>query len=343
MTIKERLVSIAYEEGFDIVKFSRVNVDPKDVRFYLNWLEEGKNGSMSYLSKNLDIRFDIRSLEKNFKSIMVLGVSYFNSSNFDRPSEEYGRVSMYAWGRDYHYVIKQMLASFYDRITREIHSHIEIKYFVDSSPIYEKGFAKGYLGFQGKNTNIINPKIGSFIFIAEILLDVEIEPDPHENFSGCGKCSLCIDTCPTGALEPYLLNANKCISYLTIEYKGVIPEDLAFKMRDWVFGCDDCQTVCPFNKISFIRKLKPKIRDFLEDLSPFLNLKDIMNITSENKFRKIFQGKAILRARRRGLVRNAIIVALNNKAFKLKDYIFRLTKDNDEVISTTASWALGKM
>ncbi|MFN4245246.1 MAG: tRNA epoxyqueuosine(34) reductase QueG [Brevinematia bacterium] len=345
--MKDLIKSILLEFGFDIVSF----VSPFALEFnsslksrYNTWLGYSFHGSMDYLNNYMDKRFKPSAIDQNVKSIIMVGMSYFNSSIYELPSEEYGKVSMYAWGLDYHFVIKKFLNEVVERLKKELGTNFSYRIFSDSAPIYEKGFAmEGSLGFQGKNTCIINKKLGSFFFIGEILTDLEIEADEKDKFRGCGNCINCVVKCPTGALREYVLDSRKCISYLTIEYKGMIPENLALKMGSWIFGCDVCQEVCPFNKYLYVKKMDTKIREFYCNLTPFLRLKDVMEIPSNNQFRKIFKGKSILRAGRRGLIRNAIIVAVNNSAKKLKDEIYKLSSDRDKIVSETAKWALEVM
>lgn len=337
----ETIKSVAFEIGFDLVSV----VSPYAL------IESEKNPGESQHPKKIDKQIPFpRHLDQKrvnpflieswVRSIIIVGVSYFNSFQFELPSEEYGRVSMYAWGRDYHVVVRSMLSELVFKLSKE--RKFSYKIFCDSTPLYEKGFAiAGRLGFQGKNTCVINPRIGSFFFIGEVLTDLDLccEEAP-EAVGECGKCEICVLSCPTGALTNYTLDPKKCISYLTIEYKDIIPSDTATKIGSWVFGCDICQRVCPFNKKLFDKKITPKITDFSLNLTPFLNLREIMKIPTTDQFKKAFREKAFIRAGRRGLLRNAIIVAVNNKAKKLKDEIHKLAKDNDEVISSTARRAV---
>ncbi|MGB9620845.1 MAG: tRNA epoxyqueuosine(34) reductase QueG [Brevinematia bacterium] len=345
--MKEKIKEVALESGFDLVSFvSSESILKNTFLFskYSEWIRFSLNANMKYLDIPLDKKFNPASIEGWARSIILVGASYFNSSNFDLPSEEYGRVSMYAWGQDYHFVLKKMLEEFVQKLKFYLGREFRYRIFSDATPLYEKGFAvAGGMGFQGKNTCVINPKYGSFFFIGEVLTDLDLGEDEPIEFKGCGGCSLCIDSCPTSALTPYVLDARKCISYLTIEYRGIIPEDLAFKMGDWIFGCDICQRVCPFNKWLFVKKFVSKIREFNINLTPFLSLRDVMSIPSNNQFKKTFYGKAFLRAGRSGLIRNAIIVAVNNKAYKLIDKIKELADDSNEVISETAKWAIKTM
>ncbi len=338
----EKVKFLAFESGFDLFSVSKPFLDDENLIFnYSEWISNSFDAEMRYLREYELKKFDSRFVEPWVRSIIWVGVSYFNSSFHERPSEEYGRVSMYAWGADYHYVVKRMLESFVSNLRKQVSFDFKYRIFSDASPIYEKGFGVvSGIGFQGKNTILINPgKLGSFFFLGEVLTDLNLEPTEPLEFKGCGNCNLCVSSCPTGALKPYVLDARKCISYLTIEYKGVIPEDLALKMGDWIFGCDVCQQVCPFNKILYVKNLNAKVKEFLSNITPFLNLRDVLSIPSQNQFEKIFRGRPILRARRRGLIRNAIIVAVNNKARKLLDDIAKLRDDNDEVVAHTARWA----
>lgn len=343
--MKELIKSIALDVGFDIVSFVEPRSISKDsdlITSYQTWISKSLNGDMKYLEEHRLKKFDATLIENWVRTVILVGASYFNSSHFERPSEEFGRVSMYAWGYDYHFVIREMLNEFVERLKREIKKEFKYRVFSDATPLYERGFAvAGGFGFQGKNTCVINSKLGSFFFIGEVLTDLEIEYDDRIKFKGCGSCTKCITACPTGALmsSGYVLDARKCISYLTIEYRRVIPDDLAVLIGDWIFGCDICQEVCPFNKILYLKKFVTRIKKFNTDITPFLNLKYIMSIPSSNQFKKAFKGKAFLRAGRRGMVRNAIIVAVNNGAKSLRDTINKLVEDKDEVVAKTAKWA----
>ena len=344
MLNNEQLKSLSLESGFDIFSVSLPDSLIKEgaiVSKYAKWIDDSFDGGMKYLSNYELKKFDAKLIEPWVRSVILVGASYFNSSIFEKPSEEYGRVAMYAWGLDYHYVIKKMLEDFVNRLKRFYSSDFSYRIFSDSTPIYEKGFGVvSGLGFQGKNTMLIDPyRLGSFFFIGEVLTDLEVEPTENLNFKGCGNCNLCVSSCPTGALSPYVLDARKCISYLTIEYRGIIGEDVASRMGDWVFGCDVCQQVCPFNKVLYFGKFGSNVKEFISNITPFLNLRDILLISSQKQFDRIFKGKAIQRTKRRGLIRNAIIVAVNNGANKLIDNIARLRNDNDEVIAHTARWA----
>lgn len=345
--MKDKIKEIALDVGFDLVSVVSSNSllnNRSLLSNYYKWINLSLNANMEYLRIDPEKKFNPTLIEKWARSLILVGSSYFNSSNFEIPSEEYGRVAMYAWGYDYHFVLKKMLEELANKLKYYLGREFRYRIFSDATPLYERGFAvAGGMGFQGKNTCVINPKFGSFFFIGEILTDLELEEDNPISFKGCGNCSLCINSCPTSALTQYLLDARKCISYLTIEYKGIIPEELSFKVRDWVFGCDICQNVCPLNKQLFLKKFVTKVREFNLNLTPFLNLREIMLIPSNNQFRKIFSRKAFLRAGRRGLIRNAIIVAVNNKAYKLFDEIKKLERDKDNVISKTARWAIRTM
>ncbi len=345
--MKELIKSVLLELGFDVVSFVSPSALESNVTLkenYKSWINCSFHGAMEYLKRPEDIKFKPTLIDKSIKTIIMVGASYFNSTHYELPSEEYGKVSMYAWGLDYHFVIKSLLTEAIEKIKKEINKEFTYIIHSDATPIYEKGFAiQSGLGFQGKNTCIINKKIGSFFFIGEILTNLEVEYDNENNFKGCGRCRNCITKCPTEALKEYILDSRRCISYLTIEYKGIIPEELALKIGSWIFGCDVCQEVCPFNRYLYINKVNTKVKEFYQKLTPFLKLQDVMMIESNNQFKKIFSGKAMLRAGRRGLIRNAIIVSVNNKAKKLKDQIYKLSDDKDEVIAKTARWALERI
>ncbi|MEN2998080.1 MAG: tRNA epoxyqueuosine(34) reductase QueG [Brevinematia bacterium] len=345
--MKDLIKNLILEEGFDLVSV----VSPLSLLLksdlkskYLTWLSSSLNAEMEYLRKSLEKKFNPLLTEEWVKSVILVGASYFNPSRFDLPSEEYGKVAMYAWGEDYHFVIKTLLFKVVERLKKETSKEFRYRVFSGAAPLYEKGFAVvGNLGFQGKNTCIVHPRLGSFFFIGEILTDIELEPDEGQLEEGCGSCSKCVTSCPTKALRDYVLNASVCISYFTVEYRGMIPEDIACKMGSWTFGCDVCQEVCPFNRSLNSKATKPRIKEFSLNVTPFLNLREVMRISSSNQFRKLFKRKAFLRAGRRGLIRNSIITAVNNGAKSLKEEIYLLSKDTDEVISATAKWALDNL
>jgi epoxyqueuosine reductase len=262
------------------------------------WLSQGHNGSMYYMERNFDKRLDPRILVPGAKSIVSLLLNYHTDQKQIDP--EAPKISSYAYGVDYHSIIKKKLKKMMKIIHREI-GEVNGRVFVDSAPVMDKAWAaKSGLGWVGKNTNLISKKVGSFFFIAELILDLELEYDlPVADH--CGSCTACIDACPTEALiKPYQIDGSKCISYLTIELKESIPSEFQGKMDNWAFGCDVCQTVCPWNRFS-----TPNDESAFKPQSDLLSLsKKEWEEMTESVFNTVFKNSAVKRTKFNGLKRN---------------------------------------
>lgn len=262
------------------------------------WLKNKMHGSMSYMENHFDKRLDPTLLVPGAKSVVSLLLNYFPEEEL---SDSNYKVSKYAYGRDYHDVIKDKLKDFFAYIQDEI-GEVAGRAFVDSAPVMDKAWAqKSGLGWVGKNSNLIHPREGSFFFIAELILDLELEIDgPIKDY--CGTCTRCIDACPTDAIvEPYVVDGSKCISYFTIELKDqIIPHAKANEFENWIFGCDICQDVCPWNRFS-----KPHgIQDFLpSDEFRKMSASDWEDMT-EDIFKELFRRSPIKRSKFEGLKRN---------------------------------------
>ena len=261
------------------------------------WLNKNMNGEMSYMERNFDMRLDPTKIVEGAKSVISLTYNYYTEktskdSNF--------KISKYAYGNDYHFVIKNKLKDLFEYI-KEKTGDINGRVFVDSAPVLERAWAKkSGLGWIGKNTNLISKKNGSFFFLCEIILDLELEYD-HIDTDHCGSCTACIDACPTNAIvEPYVVDGTRCISYYTIELKNNIPDYAKNTYDDWIFGCDICQDVCPWNKFSKPHK-EPLFNSNDEFLS--MNKNDWIEMTKET-FNKVFKNSAIKRAGFDGIKRN---------------------------------------
>ena len=268
------------------------------------WLSQGHHGSMYYMERNFDKRLDPRILVPGAKSIVSLLLNYHTDQKQIDP--EAPKISSYAYGLDYHSVIKKKLKKMMKIIHREI-GEVNGRVFVDSAPVMEKAWAaKSGLGWVGKNTNLISKKVGSFFFIAELILDLELEYDlPVADH--CGSCTACIDACPTEALiKPYQIDGSKCISYLTIELKESIPSEFKGKMDNWAFGCDVCQTVCPWNRFS-----TPNNESAFKPQSDLLSLsKKEWEEMTESVFNTVFKNSAVKRTKFNGLKRNIKFLSL---------------------------------
>ena len=293
-TLIKRLAS---DFGFQFCGISKAGFLENDAKNLETWLKNGFHGEMKYMENHFDKRLDPTLLVEGSKSVVSLLLNYFPTQ---KQNPDSFKISKYAYGQDYHLVIKDKLKLFYQKIQEEI-GEVNGRFFVDSAPVMDKVWAqKSGLGWMGKNGNIIHPKRGSFFFIAELILDLELEADgPIKDF--CGTCTKCMDACPTDALnQAYVVDGSKCISYLTIELKDAIPVEFKDKMSDWIFGCDVCQDVCPWNRFS------------LQHQEPVFNPKsNILNFSKEDWvdisdeiFKDIFTKSAVKRAKFEGLKRN---------------------------------------
>lgn len=287
----------ATELGFDFCGISKAGFLEEEAQRLENWLHQGKHGQMHYMANHIDKRLDPTRLVPGAKSVVSLMYNYYPEKDLAQKGSY--QLAKYAYGQDYHFVVKDLLKTFLLAIQQEI-GEVEGRVFVDSAPIMERQWAaKSGLGWTGKNTLLINPKRGSFFFLAELILDLELQPDgPMKDY--CGTCTRCIDACPTDAITPYDVDASKCISYLTIELKEAIPMEFKGKMENWMFGCDICQDVCPWNRFSSPHK-EPSFQPHpeLEEIS-----KRGWEELTEETFRKVFQKSAVKRTKYSGLMRN---------------------------------------
>jgi len=293
------LKEIATEMNFQFIGFSEAGFLEEEAPRLEKWLKEKRHGEMAYMENHFDKRLDPRLLVDGAKSVISLLFNYYTEESQKDPQAP--KISKYAYGEDYHQVIKDHLAEFYERAREKI-GDFHARFFVDSAPVLDKVWAKkSGLGWVGKNSNLITKPQGSFFFIAEIICDLELEYDgPIKDY--CGTCTACVDACPTEAIvAPYVVDGSKCISYLTIELKNeIMPSGFKGKMDNWMFGCDVCQDVCPWNRFS-----KPHQEQRFVPKGPLLDLtkKDWMDL-SEEVFREIFKNSAVKRTKFKGLKRN---------------------------------------
>ena len=331
----------ALEIGFDLVGISPVGTFPEN-QFYKEWLGRGFAGEMKYMEKEPEKREDIRKLFPEAKSVISCGLNYNTGYPYSVKENDgqKGWISRYAWGEDYHEVMQRKLLILLEFIKGAAPQGVKARIYVDTGPLLERVYGKySGIGWFGKNTCLINQKIGSWIFVGEIITSIELDydsPSPDR----CGTCTRCIDACPTGALlEPYVLDSRLCISYLTIEHRGMIPLEHRGKTGNNIFGCDICQDVCPWNrraKVTDESSFKP--RDGLYNPG----LAALSQLTGED-FRRVFKGNTIKRARRNGLLRN-IIVAMGNSGLKeFIPYLKELLKDKDPIVRAHSAWALSKL
>lgn len=293
--IKEK----ATELGFYSVGIAKAEFMEEEARHLEKWLSKSYHGEMSYMENHFDKRVDPTKLVPGARSVISLAYNYFTDQ--EQEDEMAPKIASYAYGKDYHKVIKKKLKEFLFYIIENF-GQVTARIFVDSAPVLEREWAeRAGLGWKGKNTLLINKDKGSFFFLAEIVLDLELDYD-HRLKDHCGTCTRCIDACPTDAIkeEGYILDASKCISYLTIELKNAIPDYFSGKMDNWMFGCDICQDVCPWNKFS-----SPHTEEKFLPQSELLGMKkDDWEEITEEIFDKVFQGSAVKRTKFSGLKRN---------------------------------------
>ncbi|WP_091609067.1 tRNA epoxyqueuosine(34) reductase QueG [Maribacter dokdonensis] len=261
------------------------------------WLNNNMHGEMSYMANHFDKRLDPRKLVEGSKSVISLLLNYFPEKT---QREDSYKISKYAYGQDYHHIIKGKLRQLQEFITEEI-GEVHGRAFVDSAPVLDKAWAaKSGLGWVGKNSNLLTQQVGSFYFIAELIVDIDLEYD-HAVTDHCGTCTACLDACPTQAIvEPYVVDGSKCISYFTIELKNELPNEMKGSFDDWMFGCDVCQDVCPWNRFSKTHN-EPLFNPHPELLS--MTKKDWEEITVD-VFQKVFKKSAVKRTKYGGLTRN---------------------------------------
>ena len=305
MTFSEEIKKEALRLGFDACGISRANNSGEEER-YMKWIADNWHADMNYMARNIDKRVDPRLLVEGAKSIISVALNYYphNKQATNAPQFAY-----YAYGKDYHDVIKGKLKELFEFILGR-QPNISGRYFSDSAPVLERFWAaQAGIGFVGKNSLLIIPGKGSFFFLGELIIDVKLDYDKPipEN---CGSCTRCIDGCPTAAIEePYRVNANRCISYQTIENRGEISSYVAPRLKNYVFGCDICQKVCPWNRMS----TPHNTLEFMpNDSFMKLDLKKMLDM-DEEEYREIFRGSAVKRTKFSGLKRNVIAVSKTRK------------------------------
>ena len=340
--LRQRLGEKAKELGFCAFGIARADSAPKAGERLRQWLGDGCHGDMIWMAEAADRRASPQGLWPEVKSVISLGMSYAPAGDplalADRP--ELGRISVYAQGTDYHETVKKALKALARWLVEEAPS--ELKVFVDTAPVMEKPLAEAAgLGWQGKHTNLVSRRDGSWLFLGAIYTTLELEPSPAPHEVRCGTCSACLDACPTNAFPaPFRLDARRCISYLTIEHKGPIPEEFREAIGNRVYGCDDCLAVCPWNRFADAARANRAFLPRAELAAP--RLADLLQLDDAG-FRKVFAGSPIKRFGRNRMVRNAAIAAGNSGRAELAPVLERLTRDEDEVVAEAAEWALARL
>src|SRR5438105_4460264 len=354
---RAQVVALARELGFDLCHFARAEM-PGHVAEFRDWLDRGDAGEMNYLARNSERRCDPREILPDAKTVIVLALNYFQGAHKTHPVEAgvspagvateeiaagtaataaTGRIARYAWGDDYHKLIEKKLAVI-DQFLRQRGGRQ--KCYVDTGPMLERDHAaRAGIGWHGKSTMLLNRQFGTWFFLAEILTTLEFAPDIAEK-NYCGRCTRCIDACPTGAITaPHQVDARRCISYLTIELKGSIPNELRPLIGDRIYGCDDCLDACPWNRFAKVSRetafaLRPEIAA--------MKLRDYLSL-DDDKFRRLFRDSPIQRTKRRRLLRN-VCVARGNVA--TADDLTALGKarvDAEPLIAEHARWAIRRV
>jgi epoxyqueuosine reductase len=328
--MKAALRELAVESGFAECRVARADTAPHAEAF-LRWLNSGSHGEMAWLARNPARRTDPKEVLGGAKSVIVLAANYFQG---DQPITGHGRVARYAWGEDYHAILKESLEPIEKFLAAQ---GGEQKSYVDTGPVLERDYAAlSGLAWQAKSTMSLHPKLGTWFFLAVILTTLELAPDlPAKN--RCGSCQRCIDACPTRAITaPYQLDARKCLSYLTIENKGAIPVEYRRMLGARIYGCDDCLEVCPWNR--FAQKTRETRFNLLAVLRE-RTLAELAQLTAE-EFRQVFQRSPIKRLTYRRLLRN-VCVALGNVGSNEDTPVLReLANHEDALIAEHALWAL---
>lgn len=340
MSLTEWIKERAHALGFDLVGVAPARPSQHG-DFLAHWLARGYAGQMGYLQRNVEKRLDPRQILPGIRSIVVVGMNYFTAED-QTADPSHGRISRYAQGDDYHDVVGARLRELLSFIQAEAGHEIQGRVYVDTGPVLEREVARrAGLGWIGKNTNLIHPRWGSWLFLGEILLDIELGYDEPWTADHCGTCTRCLEACPTGAfVAPRVLDARRCISYLTIELKGSIPRELRPQMDNWIFGCDVCQEVCPWNRRFAMLTGEWTFRPREGLVTP--SLLSLIGMDDE-EFRSRFKGSPIKRARRRGLLRN-VAVALGNWGHEAAvPALSQALYDPEPLVREHVAWALGRI
>jgi epoxyqueuosine reductase len=341
--LRERLEEKARELGFCAFGVARADAAPQAGERLRQWLAEGAHGDMLWMAETAERRASPAGLWPEAKSVIALGMSYAPAGDpmALAASPERGRISVYAQGADYHDVVKKALKALARWLVDT--AQCELKVFVDTAPVMEKPLAEAAgLGWQGKHTNLVSRQDGSWLFLGAIYTTLELEPSiPGGHPAHCGTCRACLDACPTNAFPaPFRLDARRCISYLTIEHKGPIPEEFREAIGNRVYGCDDCLAVCPWNRFAATARRHQAFVPRAELAAPALA--DLLDL-DDAAFRNVFAGSPIKRIGRGRMVRNAAIAAGNSGRAELAPVLARLTADADPVVAEAAEWALGRL
>lgn len=334
--LKEQIKEKSRQLGFTLAGVTTPE-PPSHISTFENWLAQGHHGTMNYLAEERSRirRADPREILPECKCILVLATPYHRSEEGLMAD---GQIASYAWGDDYHDVLPARMQELVQFIEEQAGGPVKNRWYTDTGPILERDLAqRAGLGWIGKNTCLIHPKYGSYFLLSEILLDLELEPDPPFTTDHCGTCTRCIEACPTDCILPNrTIDASRCISYLTIELKEDIPTELREKMGNWVFGCDVCQRVCPWNR--FAGEGDPSFGDE----NPLHSLTEAL-VLSTQQFNQRFKRSPIKRAKRRGYLRNIAVALGNTGDMHALPVLQNAINDEELIVREHAKWAIEKI
>ena len=340
VSLTDEIKAHAVHLGFDLAGVTSAE-PPANGEYYAKWLERGMAGEMAYLGRQVEKRQDPGRVLPDARSIVVVAMNYRCPESEPIPGgTPRGRIAMYARGDDYHDVMKEKLQALLRFVKDRAGRPVEGKVYVDTGPVLEREFAvRAGMGWFGKHTNLIHKRVGSWLLIGEILLDLELDED-RPAADHCGTCTMCLEACPTDAIvEPYVVDSRRCISYPTIELKDAIPIEYRAAMGDRVFGCDDCQDVCPWNRRAPTTRhaaFYPRAWNEMPGLIEMLGW-------SPEEFRTRFKGSPIKRTKRRGLLRNAAVALGNTKDPQAVPALIASLDDDEPLVRSHAAWALGNI
>jgi epoxyqueuosine reductase len=341
-----KLTQLAALHGLSLMGLSDPSALSSEITALVRWQSLGYAADMAFMQRDAQLFTTPTTFLPQLKSVVSFGAFYDRG---ERPElrSGFGRVARYAWGRDYHTVFKKRIVALCKAVKADLGKEVNYKVFTDAVPLLERALASSAgLGFIGKNTMLIVPRAGSFLFLGEVLWDLEVTDPPNFGLKhqrgDCKSCTQCIELCPTGALvDERVLDASKCISYLTIEKRGALTHIERRWLGEWVFGCDVCQDVCPFNVISIKGRSAPDLPEFSssEGIGGVVNLRSILSIRGDYEFLRRFAGTPIMRTKREGLLRNASVVAANTKCVDILDDLAGVVScDPSAIVRGHALW-----
>jgi epoxyqueuosine reductase len=339
--LTQRIKNQALAVGFDLVGVAPIQESP-EFAFFERWLDAGYAGEMHYLERGRERRRDLQQVVPGAQSVVVCGLNYDTDYPYSTAVTDPNRgwIARYAWGVDYHQVMQDKLARLQAFVTTLVPPPVASKLYVDTGPVLERVYAKyAGLGWFGKNTCLLNTRLGSWLLLGELILTIPLEYD-RPGLDHCGTCTRCLEACPTQAiLEPYVLDAQRCIAYLTIELKGAMPEEFRAQTGHHIFGCDICQDVCPWNRKRHYTTA-PGLQPHPTQVHP--RLADLAHMTRE-EFKQCFRGTAIERTKRRGLLRNVCVAMGNSGNTAFMPLLESLLDDEEALVREHAAWALARL